>query len=146
MGRNPVINANVLACSVALYARAWVEIFSTAGEQQQSAAVALYARAWVEIRLWRQDADVGFVALYARAWVEILIQGRTLAGVLCRPLREGVGRNRSMNLTSCVIPGRPLREGVGRNYGYLQKTGGDRVALYARAWVEIPSSALGYPG
>ena len=33
--------------------------------------------------------------------------------------------------------GRPLREGVGRNIGRPQGSGAARVALYARAWVEI---------
>ena len=37
--------------------------------------------------------------------------------VICRPLREGVGRNPvSVARVFLAHPGRPLREGVGRNW------------------------------
>ena len=62
--------------SVALYARAWVEISAIALTSSAS-LVALYARAWVEISSIFVRSETMAVALYARAWVEIYL----LAGI-----------------------------------------------------------------
>ncbi len=56
--------------SVALYARAWVEIIHVRRSGRQK-NVALYARAWVEMLRGLLINLVKPVALYARAWVEI---------------------------------------------------------------------------
>ena len=62
--------------SVALYARAWVEIKRIANLSPHLYPVALYARAWVEILTPVDVPHPPFVALYARAWVEIFICAR----------------------------------------------------------------------
>ena len=54
-----------------------------------------------------------------------------------RPLREGVGRNRYLRPCEWQTIRRPLREGVGRNCYPLHHAHHLKVALYARAWVEI---------
>ena len=62
----------------------------------------------------------------------------TCGELICRPLREGVGRNLSHLAIGDQIAGRPLREGVGRNrLGQRKSWSKQKVALYARAWVEI---------
>ena len=69
-----------------------------------------------------------------------------LQHVCCRPLREGVGRNRCWGPKTASSAGRPLREGVGRNNDAIVKINGDLyVALYARAWVEIASHGIDFP-
>ena len=101
--------------AVALYARAWVEIYQTIAAPPDP-PVALYARAWVEMAEPDNRNLPYTVALYARAWVEMV---ETLAIPLrtsCRPLREGVGRN---------------FDSIGINFDVVL------VALYARAWVEM---------
>ena len=55
------------------------------------------------------------VALYARAWVEIRLTRQKQVDKICRPLREGVGRNPLRVARGCLSYSRPLREGVGRN-------------------------------
>ena len=92
VGRNPIVAAHLKAEEVALYARAWVEIAFICEADQDSE-----------------------VALYARAWVEIERSMRSTLRVRCRPLREGVGRNRHPHHPLQYISRRPLREGVGRN-------------------------------
>ena len=77
--------------------------------------VALYARAWVEIFTVVGIYPTLDVALYARAWVEIVQKTQMQNYGFGRPLREGVGRNWTrLPLRTCRAC-RPLREGVGRN-------------------------------
>ena len=78
------------------------------------------------------------VALYARAWVEIKAAAVSAGYRSGRPLREGVGRNTGDKGGSSRSAGRPLREGVGRNCNNDKEQGDlPKVALYARAWVEM---------
>ena len=59
------------AIFVALFARAWIEIFSSATEIADM-MVALFARAWIEIFCTLQAYIFAYkVALFARAWIEI---------------------------------------------------------------------------
>ena len=56
--------------SVALFARAWIEITKKL-PVPQAGSVALFARAWIEIRSSGYVKGDVTVALFARAWIEI---------------------------------------------------------------------------
>ena len=62
---------------------------------------------------------------------------------MCRPLREGVGRNTVTYFCALICCSRPLREGVGRNKENWCEEPREEVALYARAWVEMQLTFAG---
>ncbi len=127
--------------------------------RRASRYVALYARAWVEI--WLIDLAVEHnIRRPLREGVGRNPKGRLIAlegsrrplreGVgrnmlrssfknpcMGRPLREGVGRNGARAIWYLTGLRRPLREGVGRNRDHFIPSWRSWVALYARAWVEI---------
>ncbi len=96
---------------VALFARAWIEIFTAPSlstqvsspslrgrglksrlqrKMSQGMSVALFARAWIEIGVKRPSRSSSSVALFARAWIEISSMTMKYFPVYCRPLHEGV--------------------------------------------------------
>ena len=122
--------------------------------------VALFARAWIEIFYFHYNLWLLKVALFARAWIEIrsvaakaqeLMRRPLCEGVdwnrkhnfickakPCRPLCEGVDWNKSLAGTDFEIIGRPLCEGVDWNSIVSRGLFYFWVALFARAWIEIP--------
>ena len=60
----------IIVTSVALFARAWIEIQTTT-KKQEGKPVALFARAWIEMLVSLKLSNVLDVALFARAWIEI---------------------------------------------------------------------------
>ena len=56
----------------------------------------------------------------------------------CRPLHEGVDWNTKLSHSFHKGAGRPLHEGVDWNYYTSKKNLGITVALFTRAWIEIP--------
>ena len=99
--------------------------------------VALYARAWVEMSSDKTAVRFSVVALYARAWVEIFYVCFFCLLSLCRPLREGVGRNITPKVDQVLVfvalYARAWVEIMYQNNNIILIA----VALYARAWVEI---------
>ena len=75
--------------SVALFARAWIEIRAHKAYRQLW-LVALFARAWIEILHLTPSLLAIIVALFARAWIEIASQNYKDHVPLGRPLCEGV--------------------------------------------------------
>ena len=74
---------------VALFARAWIEIFLSF-LLCSSLSVALFARAWIEIFAVHPLRTVCNVALFARAWIEMRRLPHIVAKAIRRPLCEGV--------------------------------------------------------
>ena len=81
------------------------------------------------------------VALYARAWIEISRRRRSLRKTTGRSLRENVDRNLPRACLDGISSSRSLRESVDRNTSPIRANNDKRVALYARAWIEIISHA-----
>ena len=82
-GRNNIIGR------VALFARAWIEIWLVY-LLDRNTHVALFARAWIEINPTLKSVRLASVALFARAWIEIMYVFALTKIALCRPLCEGV--------------------------------------------------------
>ena len=123
--------------------------------------VALFTRAWIEIISLFFIIPWISVALFTRAWIEIggdnvvdfIIYGRPLyegvdwnsydaskdALYNRRPLHEGVDWNPGFITSTCGGLSRPLHEGVDWNIVfYLSLLYMYKVALFTRAWIEIP--------
>ena len=105
--------------NVALFTRAWIEIYSLSSLRCPE-GVALFTRAWIEINHLAKFFNSSSVALFTRAWIEILsILYRTIVKT-SRPLYEGVDWN-----IAC--------------YGVCRYC---HVALFTRAWIEIVYRAV----
>ena len=66
---HPVIaGSNII--SVALFTRAWIEIFLVSPSRNKD-LVALFTRAWIEIIEISFDENGNIVALFTRAWIEM---------------------------------------------------------------------------
>ena len=57
--------------SVALFTRAWIEIYGTNGVNNDK-NVALFTRAWIEMGVLISSNVIVLVALFTRAWIEIV--------------------------------------------------------------------------
>ncbi len=74
---------------VALFTRAWIEMFALSGLAMLS-SVALFTRAWIEIAIMDVMIKILVVALFTRAWIEIEDQEAHRDRSTGRPLHEGV--------------------------------------------------------
>ena len=75
--------------SVALFTRAWIEIYINSNRTRRY-YVALFTRAWIEIEAFCSDNANYHVALFTRAWIEIPAHLSRAGGCVRRPLYEGV--------------------------------------------------------
>ena len=64
--------------SVALFTRAWIEIFFVAYPFFLSHFVALFTRAWIEMEKIEKLEKLIEVALFTRAWIEIALIGQNI--------------------------------------------------------------------
>ena len=126
---------------------------------QYEQLVALFTRAWIEIFFLLLSDQFQHVALFTRAWIEIsFVKLRRLVDFR-RPLYEGVDWNTffkifSQNKKSPSLRGRglkwlhqrlvppcirsrPLYEGVDWNLTLPSPLHRGHVALFTRAWIEI---------
>ena len=60
-----------IKATVALFARAWIEMIGLIAGDTSEEIVALFARAWIEISIRIFVKTINSVALFARAWIEI---------------------------------------------------------------------------
>ena len=122
---------------VALFARAWIEIFNKCANLQ-TICVALFARAWIEIINGTVIIGRTWVALFARAWIEILFSPCLRAVLLLSPSLRG----RGLKYRLCLLCIRqPLVALFARAWIEIAIADGSTsaviVALFARAWIEI---------
>ena len=126
--------------------------------------VALFTRAWIEIYSYKSKLYQTYVALFTRAWIEIVIPHIIISAVCCRPLHEGVDWNQIYDKLTEMRASRPLHEGVdwncrnmltiyttstspssrGRGLKYIPSSEiyiATLVALFTRAWIEIVNTA-----
>ena len=102
-------------CVVALFTRAWIEIYS-ALRISQYLFVALFTRAWIEIYYPKLMYEYHHVALFTRAWIEMILD----------------------NICTCGNRLSPSLRGRGLKYDKHKNADTDsKVALFTRAWIEI---------
>ena len=118
--KSPNLSDTLPSPYVALFTRAWIEIYSYKSKLYQT-YVALFTRAWIEISTNCAQTRSDRVALFTRAWIEIERVFICAYQQNCRPLHEGVDWNQVL---------------------LLSKRLDLKVALFTRAWIEIFLSHL----
>ena len=99
--------------------------------------VALFTRAWIEIFLLNFMLSQDNVALFTRAWIEMLIAVSQPYKGERRPLHEGVDWNIGNIFGIKYCKSRPLHEDVDWNFRSCSLCAVPQVALFTRAWIEM---------
>ena len=122
---------------VALFTRAWIEIFLSFHCLYYNASPSLRGRGLK----YRWNVLLRFkpkVALFTRAWIEIILYNTKYLKRLRRPLYEGVDWNIQIILAVCLsvlvaLFTRAWIEMLPYHLALIDR----RVALFTRAWIEI---------